>query len=60
MVRLAGEGSSGHKITARPAATNGASVMARADDLPDNWGRWGEDDESGTLNLITDAVRAPR
>jgi hypothetical protein len=34
--------------------------MARADDLPDNWGRWGEDDESGTLNLITGAVRAPR
>jgi kynurenine formamidase len=32
--------------------------MAGADDLPDNWGRWGEDDESGTLNLITDAVRA--
>lgn len=32
--------------------------MARADELPDNWGRWGEDDEAGTLNLITDAVRA--
>ena len=32
--------------------------MAQADELPDNWGRWGEDDESGTLNLITDAVRA--
>ena len=28
------------------------------DDLPSNWGRWGEDDESGTLNLITDAGRA--
>jgi kynurenine formamidase len=23
-----------------------------------NWGRWGADDERGTLNLITDAVRA--
>ena len=23
-----------------------------------NWGRWGSDDEIGTLNLITDAVRA--
>ena len=23
-----------------------------------NWGRWGDDDESGTLNLITDAKRA--
>jgi kynurenine formamidase len=33
-------------------------MTAHADDLPDNWGRWGEDDESGTLNLITDAVRA--
>jgi hypothetical protein len=32
--------------------------MAQTDDLPDNWGLWGENDESGTLNLITDAVRA--
>jgi hypothetical protein len=36
----------------------GASVMAQADDLPGSWGQWGEDDEAGTLNLITDAVRA--
>jgi kynurenine formamidase len=28
------------------------------DDLPSNWGRWGQDDELGTLNLITDDVRA--
>lgn len=27
-------------------------------ELPDNWGRWGADDELGTLNLITDDVRA--
>ncbi|MFI6041819.1 cyclase family protein [Nocardia sp. NPDC051321] len=27
-------------------------------DLPDNWGRWGSDDELGTLNLIDDEVRA--
>jgi kynurenine formamidase len=27
-------------------------------ELPTNWGRWGEDDERGTLNLITDEVRA--
>jgi len=27
-------------------------------DLPTNWGRWGADDELGTLNLVTDAVRA--
>jgi kynurenine formamidase len=26
--------------------------------LPSNWGRWGDDDELGTLNLITDEVRA--
>jgi kynurenine formamidase len=26
--------------------------------LPDNWGRWGENDDRGTLNLITDEVRA--
>ena len=23
-----------------------------------NWGRWGKDDQMGTLNLITDAKRA--
>jgi hypothetical protein len=28
------------------------------DDLPTNWGRWGERDDRGTLNLITDEVRA--
>ena len=27
------------------------------EDLPTNWGRWGERDERGTLNLITDEVR---
>lgn len=27
-------------------------------DIPSNWGRWGADDELGTLNLITDEVRA--
>ncbi|WP_020015037.1 cyclase family protein [Promicromonospora sukumoe] len=26
--------------------------------LPSNWGRWGEDDELGTLNLVDDAARA--
>ncbi|HEX3781271.1 MAG TPA: cyclase family protein [Pseudonocardiaceae bacterium] len=26
-------------------------------ELPSNWGRWGEDDERGTLNLITEEVR---
>ncbi|WP_152354275.1 cyclase family protein [Brachybacterium subflavum] len=28
------------------------------EDLPSNWGRWGEDDQLGTLNLIDDAARA--
>lgn len=35
----------------------GESVSASVD-LPSNWGRWGERDERGTLNLITDEVRA--
>jgi hypothetical protein len=26
-------------------------------DTLSNWGRWGDDDELGTLNLITDDVR---
>lgn len=26
--------------------------------LPGNWGRWGDDDERGTLNFITDEARA--
>lgn len=29
-----------------------------SEDLPSNWGRWGEDDERGTLNLITGEARA--
>lgn len=31
--------------------------MSERDELPSNWGRWGESDELGTLNLITDDVR---
>jgi kynurenine formamidase len=27
-------------------------------DIPTNWGRWGADDQLGTLNLIDDAARA--
>ena len=26
--------------------------------LPSNWGRWGNDDQAGTLNLVTDEARA--
>lgn len=35
-------------------------TTANADDthLPTNWGRWGKDDQAGTLNLVTDEVRA--
>jgi kynurenine formamidase len=32
--------------------------VSDSQDLPTNWGRWGEDDELGTLNLITAEVRA--
>ncbi|MFI5931996.1 cyclase family protein [Actinoplanes sp. NPDC051494] len=32
--------------------------MTAADDFPDNWGRWGADDERGAVNLVTDEVRA--
>ncbi|GAA0268431.1 cyclase family protein [Cryptosporangium japonicum] len=29
-----------------------------APDFPSNWGRWGDDDELGAVNLITDEARA--
>ncbi|MDF3293081.1 hypothetical protein [Streptomyces silvisoli] len=29
-----------------------------AENLPSNWGRWGQDDQRGTLNLITQETRA--
>jgi hypothetical protein len=32
--------------------------MSESEKLPPNWGRWGEHDERGTLNLITAEVRA--
>ncbi|MFD8968172.1 cyclase family protein [Streptomyces sp. NPDC059568] len=31
---------------------------AEGSEAPDNWGRWGQDDQLGTLNLITSEVRA--
>lgn len=34
-----------------------ADAERQNDELPSNWGRWGNDDELGTLNLITDEVR---
>lgn len=30
----------------------GGDIAALLEDLPDNWGRWGEDDERGALNLL--------
>jgi kynurenine formamidase len=33
-------------------------VSSEIEDLPTNWGRWGEHDERGTLNLVTTEVRA--
>lgn len=33
------------------------SMTTPEGDAPDNWGRWGPDDERGTLNYITDAAR---
>jgi hypothetical protein len=30
--------------------------VSDSEDLPTNWGRWGEHDERGTLNLITAGV----
>jgi kynurenine formamidase len=34
------------------------SVREAGAEPPSNWGRWGLDDERGTLNFITDATRA--
>lgn len=36
----------------------GVAITQGLSDLPSNWGRWGDDDELGTLNLITDETRA--
>ncbi|WP_226480130.1 cyclase family protein [Natrinema amylolyticum] len=33
-------------------AATGADLRAVLADLPDNWGRWGEDDELGALNFL--------
>jgi hypothetical protein len=39
-------------------ATQITQLVNESDDLPTSWGRWGERDERGTVNLITDEVRA--
>lgn len=35
-----------------PDETDAATVAQLLEGLPDNWGRWGSDDELGTLNLL--------
>ena len=43
------------------AAVEYSLTTAQLDDIYEsckNWGRWGADDQRGTLNLLTDAVRA--
>ncbi|WP_327401209.1 cyclase family protein [Streptomyces sp. NBC_01288] len=39
-------------------AAENSEDSADSSNLPSNWGRWGADDELGTLNLITDETRA--
>lgn len=39
-------------------ASSDSTSSDSSSSLPSNWGRWGADDELGTLNLITDEVRA--
>ena len=50
-------------VAAAELATDGgepdpAHVATLLDGLPDNWGRWGDDDERGTLNLLGSAEAA--
>ncbi|MFW6046135.1 MAG: hypothetical protein ACOC8O_04685, partial [Natronomonas sp.] len=35
-----------------PDESDAATVADLLDELPDNWGRWGDDDQRGTLNLL--------
>ncbi|MGW1306836.1 hypothetical protein ACWD5R_45575, partial [Streptomyces sp. NPDC002514] len=37
---------------------NDVTGSANEPEFPSNWGRWGADDELGTLNLITEEARA--
>src|SRR5688500_15568546 len=41
---------------AAPAPLGAAEIRAMFDELS-NWGRWGENDQRGTLNLVTPAKR---
>ncbi|PRY36740.1 cyclase family protein [Umezawaea tangerina] len=46
------------RTTAHPPADQEALLPPGYEELPSNWGRWGQDDDLGTLNLITDEARA--
>jgi kynurenine formamidase len=35
------------------AVVTGGKLLAAKPGVPNNWGRWGDDDERGTLNLLT-------
>ncbi|GGU80268.1 hypothetical protein GCM10010211_53050 [Streptomyces albospinus] len=39
---------------------NDATRTANEQDFPSNWGRWGTEDELGTLNLLTEEARTGR
>jgi hypothetical protein len=45
-------------MTARRSMPTGDDVLGYFN-LLSNWGRWGDEDELGTLNHITDDVRLP-
>ena len=45
-------------MTALPSSDHEELLPAGYTELPSNWGRWGQADELGTLNLITDEARA--
>jgi hypothetical protein len=44
-----------HPSTQDPAVKVTLETLARWEDELSNWGRWGTDDQRGTLNLITPA-----
>ena len=46
-----------HPVVALGQTDDAAKVTALVEKLS-NWGRWGADDQLGTLNLITPDVRA--
>jgi len=47
-----------HPRQRAPSLRCGGRAVTGEAARPSNWGRWGADDERGTLNLITDEVRS--